>query len=961
MKTKWCVLVFVLTVVLARAQTNDLTALLQQGLLEEQANRNYDAAIADYQSLATQFDKDRQLAATAMFRLGECYRMQGKTNEAALEYQRILTDFSDQQVLVTLSRQDLAGMGSAPSMVETGNLSSYDTSADARSLAAQLSGIAKLAASPDEQAGAVQAIFPDEDLKKMLLNLSKLRDQEARLKVDPRLTVAQLYGEHVVSIQFALPPEDGGINFDEFNASRGFHDTNLLADAERELNKQRTWIAGRVDFIIGTQKARLKVLQASAGPESLGNAGQSNGVPPVTDDEDQEIQRIQQMVQNSPDLINGDSLGIAAGLGQLRVATYLLDHGANVNLAVHDVVPLVAAAKNARKTMVELLLNRGAEVNAREASGENALHAATKAGYQAVVEVLLAHQADVNQPNYRYASDTPLHLAVVNGYANLVSLFLTKGANIDATNDAGMTPLHWALFLKRGEIVKLLLTAGANVNVENNNGRTPLSYAADSRLPETVKWLLAEKADPNGGKMDAPLLCAIHQQDMASAELLLQAGANPNAEGTVDGQISQSAGNYNSVAPLFLAVYMHQYPMVQLLLKYKADSNDSRTDRWPMLFGALSDTNILEALLDAGAKVDPISPDENQWTPLGAAAGQNFAPAVEILLRHDANPNVSNRNGATPLQRAAYRMADPKIFELLLAFKADPNVRSSNGKTPLHVLKSRLEDGNASQQQKTLAGQLADLLRQHGALDNPPDWNRINVSRPADNFSETIFQKSTNDWNHFTLLDLICEKYPGGGSWGTSLPFPNLAHLVINRPGSNGTVAKRIEVNLLNATNGVDCSQDIPLEFGDTVEIPEREHALAEPAVWLTAGQYQTIMNYFKDRAGAVKLIVDGGETIQVPLTDFVPLSPQIEQVLLGHNAQVVLTSDSDSSRVKVSRRDPQTGQTQDWVLDCSFQTFNNFPNHSFLFRQASSKDNVQTSSELWLRDGDVIEVPAKQ
>jgi TolA-binding protein len=86
-----------------QAQTNRLTALLQQGLFEEQANRNLDAAIADYSSLAKQFDKDRQLAVTAVFRIGECYRMQGKTNEAAAQYQRILRDFSDQTTLATLS------------------------------------------------------------------------------------------------------------------------------------------------------------------------------------------------------------------------------------------------------------------------------------------------------------------------------------------------------------------------------------------------------------------------------------------------------------------------------------------------------------------------------------------------------------------------------------------------------------------------------------------------------------------------------------------------------------------------------------------------------------------------------------------------------------------------------------------------------------------------------------------
>src|SRR6185369_10567730 len=97
--------VFALIPAGVQAQTNNLTVLLQQGLFEEQANRNLDAAIASYQSLAAQFDKNRQLAATAVFRLDECYRALGKTNEAAAQYQRILKDFSDEQTLATLSRQ----------------------------------------------------------------------------------------------------------------------------------------------------------------------------------------------------------------------------------------------------------------------------------------------------------------------------------------------------------------------------------------------------------------------------------------------------------------------------------------------------------------------------------------------------------------------------------------------------------------------------------------------------------------------------------------------------------------------------------------------------------------------------------------------------------------------------------------------------------------------------------------
>ena len=56
----------------AIAATNDLTTTLQRGLFEEEANQNLAAAIQAYQSVISQFDQNRKLAATAVFRLGEC-------------------------------------------------------------------------------------------------------------------------------------------------------------------------------------------------------------------------------------------------------------------------------------------------------------------------------------------------------------------------------------------------------------------------------------------------------------------------------------------------------------------------------------------------------------------------------------------------------------------------------------------------------------------------------------------------------------------------------------------------------------------------------------------------------------------------------------------------------------------------------------------------------------------------
>src|SRR5437867_3664711 len=94
-----------------------LTDALQKGLFEEEANQNLEAAIKAYQDVLSHADEQRRVAATALFRLAECYRKQGKTNEAAGEYRRLVRDYADQTMLANLSRQNLTGLGvSAPAV-----------------------------------------------------------------------------------------------------------------------------------------------------------------------------------------------------------------------------------------------------------------------------------------------------------------------------------------------------------------------------------------------------------------------------------------------------------------------------------------------------------------------------------------------------------------------------------------------------------------------------------------------------------------------------------------------------------------------------------------------------------------------------------------------------------------------------------------------------------------------------
>ncbi|HEY3761533.1 MAG TPA: ankyrin repeat domain-containing protein [Verrucomicrobiae bacterium] len=824
-------MVFCLAAAFANAQTN-LTALLQQGLFDEQAARNLPAAIADYQALATQFDKDRQTVATAIFRLGECYRMEDKTNEAAQEYQRIIRDFSDQTTLASLSRQNLIGMG-----MGTGN-----------------------------------------------------------------------------SVNTGIVP------------------VPVLAE----------------------------------NPRSVPSA--STPTAPSADTEDQEIKNIQAMIQNSPDLINGKPLCDAAYAGQLRVATFLLDHGANVNAGDGRETPLIRAARNAQMTMAELLLSRGADVNARDGgTTQTALIAATAEGYESVVKVLLEHKADVNEPyghiNY---GNTPLDVAVQNGYANLVGLFLTNGADINATNDGGRTALNEAVRLGQAHIVQMFLDAGANPNIPDNYGIAPLSA---TRAPEIIQALLAAKADPNGGTLNAPLLAAVHRNDIADATLLLQAGANPNLEGKV-GADYRSSGN-SDASPLWTAVAMGEFPMVQLLLKYKADPNDTQIEGQSILFDALDKTNILETLLDAGATVDASSYIVNQRaTPLETAAQYGEIAAAEILLNHGANPNYRDLNGDTPLH---YAQSTPsrEMVGLLLDHHADPNVRNSQGKTPLDWLKEQARGNNGSQKRAETAAQLVNYLRSRGALDVLPDWDHITVSRPSTKYSSGVFYKGTNDWNQITLFDLIGVQYElltasislsnirfppmpyGDGiiiAGQNSLSFPDFARISIHRPSATGTNWTDLKINLAHALESGDCSADVPLQFGDVVEIPETDHVINQLWYGLNTNE---LFSLKKCLIRHLQVTINGQATnvviapqVELDAPPFAFMQPSIKVSKFQpfmiwpvlENSQLLLAS-SDLSRVEVKRRDTTTGKMHQWTVDCS---------------------NSDSPPNFWLRDGDEIIVPEK-
>jgi len=237
----------------------------------------------------------------------------------------------------------------------------------------------------------------------------------------------------------------------------------------------------------------------------------------------------------------------AAAFGNIETLKLLLDTGADVNARNHfDATALLWCARAPDKA--RLLIERGASVNIQSKQGRTPLMVASlRRGNSAIVALMLSKGADVTVKDGRRNS-TALSLAATVGDTDIIRLLLAKGADPNETDRGGFTPLIHAAGGKV-DALRLLMAKGVDVNAANTssgpgvrNGPTnrskvtPLHNASAIGPVGVVRDLL--KAGANVNARDSRGLIPLHfalATEYPSPEIvrtLVQAGADVNARGT---------------------------------------------------------------------------------------------------------------------------------------------------------------------------------------------------------------------------------------------------------------------------------------------------------------------------------------------------------------------------------------------------------------------------------------------
>lgn len=291
------------------------------------------------------------------------------------------------------------------------------------------------------------------------------------------------------------------------------------------------------------------------------------------------------MVQNIQNMRQGldQALRDAASHGAIEGVQDCISRGANLN-AADDFGgnALIYAAKNGHTNVVRYLLDNGAAVNYSIPENHlTALYCATSYNHAQTVAALLEKGADVTswrRDNYEMG---PVLIAIERGYTEILGLFKQHGVNFKEKADNFSTHLHYAAAINaEGNSVRFLLNSGLSVDLKDSNNNTPLLLAVQQGCytEPNIKIFFENGADINARNKHGftPLHLAIAAGNLERTQFILSLGLADLRVAVPSWAINSIAADVNAKdnegnTPLHLASKLGYLEIAKILIACGAD------------------------------------------------------------------------------------------------------------------------------------------------------------------------------------------------------------------------------------------------------------------------------------------------------------------------------------------------------------------------------------------------------
>jgi ankyrin repeat protein len=360
------------------------------------------------------------------------------------------------------------------------------------------------------------------------------------------------------------------------------------------------------------------------------------------------------------------AMTLAAEVGNADMIGLLLEAGADADSPNPDgQTALLAVARTGNVKAAELLLSRGATVDAKEKwGGQTPLMWASARRHPAMMQLLISKGADVNarsidrdyqrhiQAEGRPKSLdsgglTPLLYAARENCQACVDVLLKNKADINLPDPDGVSPLLVAVMNANWDLAKQLVMAGADINQWDIYGETPLLTAIDLR----------NRID--GGRASIDPMNTTRGIEVVT--LLLERGANPNMQLFFKPANARGVVYTRGVTPLIRAAVNADTEVMKLLLEHGADATLATADRQTPIHAVLAGRapeplalELITMLQKAGADVNVVAlinhPEEIRGgTALHYAVRKRYKDTIKLLASFKIDMDAVDQDGLTAL------------------------------------------------------------------------------------------------------------------------------------------------------------------------------------------------------------------------------------------------------------------------------------------------------------------------